>query len=75
MTFYEAIARDAFPNGAILGCSKCGSIVEVNSAQCAEFLASGWPSHCGQTMTLKGRKAEKHGSEDSPRSTAPEARA
>jgi transcription elongation factor Elf1 len=46
------IATDSWPDGAVLSCSMCGHSVDITPAQGADYLAQGWPQHCGQTMTL-----------------------
>ena len=46
------IAADVWPNGAKLECDECGRTVNATSAECGEYLRSGWPNCCGQTMKL-----------------------
>lgn len=52
---HESIASDAFPNGAWLYCANpgCDRGEKATSADCAGYLASGWPMHCGMTMGLQ----------------------
>lgn len=47
----KAIASDVFPNGAILGCTKCRFTQRATSEDCARYLSTGWPTHCGATMS------------------------
>lgn len=52
MTLMEQVARDAFPHGAHLKCTnpECDRGERVTQADCARYLANGWPTHCGATM-------------------------
>lgn len=54
MTIMEQVAAEAFPKGAHLKCwnPKCDRGERITTADCARYLASGWPEHCGQTMQL-----------------------
>jgi hypothetical protein len=54
MSIHDKIAADAFPNGAWLKCHdpRCDRGERVTTATAAEYLAHGWPQHCGQTMRL-----------------------
>jgi hypothetical protein len=50
----EKVAADAFPNGAHLKCTNpaCDRGERITTADCARYLSTGWPTHCGQTMRL-----------------------
>lgn len=56
---HEAISSDVFPDGVWLHCAnpECDRGERVSSADCARYLASGWPMHCGMTMGL-GRRTQ-----------------
>jgi hypothetical protein len=45
-----AIASDVFPKGATLTCARCGHEQAATTSQCARYLTTGWPEHCGYTM-------------------------
>jgi hypothetical protein len=45
------LAADTFPNGAVLGCKKCRFTQRATREQCARYFSTGWPTHCGATMT------------------------
>lgn len=51
---HDTIAADAMPNGVWLRCvnSDCDRGERVSRAQCAHYLATGWPTHCGYTMRI-----------------------
>jgi hypothetical protein len=49
-TIHRDIASDVWPNGAILKCTVCSRTEQITSAQAANFLRRGWPSHCDRTM-------------------------
>ena len=49
---HGGIAEAAFPDGATLACEKCRREEQATREQCAEYLRSGWPRCCGETMTL-----------------------
>lgn len=36
----------------LLRCGKCGRTVECSRAEVLDYLNSGWPKCCGETMTL-----------------------
>jgi len=49
------IANDVFPKGPVLTCSKCGATQDATASQCARYLSTGWPEHCGRTMGASRR--------------------
>lgn len=49
------VLGDAIGNPGTVECGSCGARKQVDTAEC---LASGWPSCCGSTMTLKSRPRE-----------------
>jgi hypothetical protein len=48
---HRNISADVWPNGATLACSTCGYFEQITSAQAGQYLAKGWPTHCGATMS------------------------
>lgn len=50
------IARDVWPNGGILSCSRCGRVQSVTAENCGVYLAHGWPKCCGFTMTVEATR-------------------
>ena len=50
------IATDVWPKGAFLICKKCDFSTSASSAECGQYLARGWPTHCGVTMRLETEK-------------------
>ena len=54
---HRSMATAAFPNGSWLRCAnpECDRGEKATSEDCARYLATGWPTHCGQTMEL-GRR-------------------
>lgn len=51
---YEKVALAAFPTGAHLKCANpaCDRGERIDATTAAEYLARGWPMHCGMTMAL-----------------------
>lgn len=49
---HESIAKQIAPQGAILRCGSCGRSTARSADAVAEFLRSGWPACCGETMSL-----------------------
>lgn len=47
----RSIASDVWPKGATLQCYRCGHRTNATTEQCARYLSTGWPTHCGVTMT------------------------
>jgi hypothetical protein len=47
------IADDVYPNGARMQCATCGRTWDATTEQAARFLSTGWPTHCGATMTAE----------------------
>lgn len=47
----RSIAADVYPNGATLKCSRCGAERRASKADCARYFSTGWPTHCGMTMS------------------------
>lgn len=60
MTLMERVAAEAFPKGAHLHCAntECNRGERATTADCARYLATGWPEHCGQTMAIVTPEAE-----------------
>ena len=55
---HAKIVNDALPSGGTLTCTRCGRTRRVSTAECADYLAYGWPKCCGKTMYLS-REQEK----------------
>ena len=49
----RSIARDVWPNGAILTCRRCSREERIGTKTCGTFLREGWPKCCGYTMRLE----------------------
>ena len=47
------MANAAYPNGVILSCIRCGHTRRDTTHDAARYLSTGWPKHCGQTMSTK----------------------
>lgn len=49
------ITKDVWPNGAILKCSRpsCHFAERITTEQAGGYLKSGWPTHCGRTMSCE----------------------
>jgi hypothetical protein len=60
----DKIANDVWPDGAVLVCQVCGMKKRVTAADCGQYLAHGWPKHCGKTMSVRERR--KAGGEARP---------
>ena len=50
MTLHDSIARDLAPLGGILRCLKCKNDFPLADGRIADYLRSGWPQCCEQTM-------------------------
>ena len=48
-----SIAKSICDVGSYLHCRKCGWSEMLTESQAAEYLGSGWPEHCGQTMEIR----------------------
>lgn len=51
------VANDVWPKGATLQCYRCGHRTNATTEQCARYLSTGWPTHCGATMTANNADA------------------
>jgi hypothetical protein len=51
----KKMAKDLIGLGGLLVCAKCSAARQITEDQIAKYLGSGWPQHCGQTMTWKTR--------------------
>jgi hypothetical protein len=56
------IAKDVWPNGAILSCRGCRFSERISSGQAGDYLKHGWPNHCGVTMSCKSASESDRGS-------------
>lgn len=56
------IAADVYPNGGVLECNVCHARAPFSVQDAARYLATGWPTHCGQSMKFSN-EAEKSASE------------
>lgn len=54
----HSIAVDVWPNGAILSCHKCRFAERITTEQAGAYLKSGWPKHCGATMSCDAAPQE-----------------
>jgi hypothetical protein len=52
------VATDVWPNGVALRCTVCDHRETHDAAAAGRFLAHGWPTHCGQTMTVQSSTPE-----------------
>lgn len=50
LDLHTRLASDVFPNGVTLTCRECGHTISASSADCARYLAHGWPRHHGKEM-------------------------
>lgn len=48
---HRSIASDVFPHGVVLRCGRCGYSARHGRDDAARFLSTGWPKHCGATMS------------------------
>ena len=58
------MAADLISNGGVLRCHECDHEQALTEAQIAQYLAHGWPKHCGYGMrwvTQRELDAEKRG--------------
>ena len=51
-TFHSKIAKDVWPEGAMLKCKRCEETKKISSAECGDYLENGWPEHHGETMIM-----------------------
>jgi hypothetical protein len=51
---HAGIARETWPNGAQLRCKTCEHTEHASTQDCANYLATQWPTHCGQQMIIDG---------------------
>lgn len=49
---HARIANDAFGDRGVLTCDECGFSRTMKAAEGGEYLARGWPKHCGHTLKL-----------------------
>lgn len=55
---HMAIANDVYPHGAKMTCRACDYEFIASTADCAYYLAHGWPKCCGKTMKTETLKDE-----------------
>jgi hypothetical protein len=44
--------------GSVLACRACEATRTVSAADAAQFLRTGWPLCCGETMSMTSKKAD-----------------
>ncbi|HRJ44664.1 MAG TPA: hypothetical protein PL105_22400 [Caldilineaceae bacterium] len=50
LDIHQRLANDVYPDGVELQCLKCSHVIIATTADCAHYLAHGWPRHCGREM-------------------------
>ena len=51
LTIHERIALDITEAGCgLIRCEKCGDNHQPGTSEIADYLANGWPKHCGESM-------------------------
>lgn len=56
---HEELAKTVYPHGARIACRKCGYSRIATVADCAGYLARGWPRHCGREMAVAEVKSDE----------------
>lgn len=60
-TLHASMGSDLAKLGGLLRCEKCGHEIPLPVGRLGDYLANGWPEHCGETMTWVTRRQLEEG--------------